>query len=81
MKKLLSRLKRKEKQSMEATKERERLTEACTKLSEALMIDNPQKMAESIAFMHESMREFIETGYVSYEAIDCELMKLEKGEN
>ena len=81
MKKLLSRLKRKKKQSMEATKERERLTEACSKLSEALMIDNPQKMAESIAFMRESMREFIETGYVSYETIDCELMKLEKGEN
>lgn len=81
MKKLLSRLKRKEKQSMEAIKERHRLTKACSKLSEALMIDNPQKMAESIAFMHESMREFIETGYVSYEAIDCELMRLEKGEN
>lgn len=66
---------------MGATKERQRLTKACSKLSEALMIDDPQKMAESIVFMHESMREFIETGYVSYEAIDCELMKLEKGEN
>ena len=62
-------------------KEREELTKACKQLSEALMVDDPQKMAESIAFMHESMREFIETGYVSYEAIDCELMKLEKGEN
>lgn len=63
------------------TKEREELTKACKQLSEALIVDDPQKMAESIAFMHESMREFIETGYVSYEAIDCELMKLEKGEN
>lgn len=80
MKKLLSRLKRrKEKKAM--TKEREELTKACKQLSEALIVDDPQKMAESIAFMHESMREFIETGYVSYEAIDCELMKLEKGEN
>ena len=66
---------------MGATKERQQLTEACERLLESLTIDNPQKMAESIAFMHESMREFIETGYVSYEAIDCELMKLEKGEN
>lgn len=63
------------------SKAREELTKACKQLSEALMVDDPQKMAESIAFMHESMREFIETGYVSYEAIDCELMKLEKGEN
>lgn len=63
------------------TKTREELTKACKQLSEALIVDDPQKMAESIAFMHESMREFIETGYVSYEAIDCELMKLEKGEN
>jgi hypothetical protein len=65
---------------MGATKERQRLTEACTNLLEALMVDDPQKMAESIALMYESMREFIETGYVSYEAIDCELIKLEKGE-
>lgn len=65
---------------MGTTKERQRLTEACTKLLEALIIDDPQKMAEAIALMYESMREFIETGYVSYEAIDCELIKLEKGE-
>lgn len=62
-------------------KEKRQLKRACKQLSEALIVDDPQKMAESIAFMHESMREFIETGYVSYEAIDCELMKLEKGEN
>ena len=66
---------------MGATKERQQLTKACERLLEALTIDDPQKMAESIALMHESMREFIETGYVSYEAIDCELMKLEKGDN
>ena len=80
MKKLLSRLKRrKEKKAM--TKEREELTKACKQLSEALMVDDPQKMAESLALMHTRMSEFIETGYISYEAIDCELMKLEKGDN
>ena len=65
---------------MGVTKERQKLAKACSKLSEALIIDDPQKMVESIAFMHESMQEFIETGYVSYEAIDCELIKFEKGE-
>ena len=65
---------------MGATKERRRLIEACTNLLEALMVDDPQKMAESIALMHESMREFIEIGYISYQTIDCELMKLEKGD-
>ena len=66
---------------MGATKEKQQLTEACERLLESLTIDNPQKMAESIVLMYEGIREFIETGYVSYEAIDCELMKLKKGDN
>lgn len=63
---------------MKTTNERERLFEACNRLSEALSVDNPQKTAEALALMHVRMSEFIESGYVSYEAIDSELIKLQE---
>lgn len=65
---------------MRMTEEKRSLVNACYKLSEALFFDDDTEIAAALALMHIRMSEFIDSDYISYEAVDCELMKYEKGE-
>lgn len=71
---------------MESNNEKQKLIDSCTKLLEVLMLNDPQKTAEALALMYVNIGKYVDAGNVSYEAIDCELMKLtikcvEEGEN
>lgn len=80
IKKLINKLlgiKSPSKESLKGLDSKTALIGFCDGLSKALQEDNSQKVAESIAKLHLGIMEFMESGYISYESVDSELMKLE----
>lgn len=76
VKKLLG-IKSPSRSSLEGIDPRLALNGLCNGLSEALISNDKPKVAESMAKMHLGIMEFMESGYISYESVDSELMKLE----
>lgn len=65
---------------MENDQERVNLIAACNCLQGSLLLkDNPQDVAENLALLYVAIGDFIDTGYVAYEDIDSELLKIQEG--
>lgn len=63
--------------SSECTPERYELLKACNMLRDKICSDDDRSVAFAIASLSIAVQHFMDRGEISYESIDCELMKME----